>query len=630
MGESDMDKKPLMGVCILAVVLLILGSLSNVVGYQSVKILELSDSLIFIVGTKRTINRGSDLDNNNEIHRNITYTGKTIYVDDNNTDGPWNGTLEHPYRYINDATKNSSDGDTIFVFNGTYNEHVHVPTSVHLIGENKNTTIIDGGGVDSSTIAFDAYYIYLSGFTIRDCGDWSDNGGIWITDAWSHHSGYNTITNNIICNNKNYGILAYQSSYNIITNNVFKDNHGGIDFGSISEHNVIALNIFINNTISMWGCPEYTNISENYFRDTGIGLARGDNNEIRDNYFENNCFISISDTKVCLVQNNIVISSKGSQLKIITSSDVTIKDNNLSSFDGITISSSSNFVIRNNSVGLNGISITGGKIGYWNSHIIENNYVQRKLIFYYKNSHNITVPSNASYIILANCSNCTIKNSVINSTAGLQLGFSSKNSIINNIILNTINNGIRLSSSSYNNISRNTIANNSYDGIVLDGDSNTNIFFENTITHNTHAGIELGSYTFRNKIIQNRILFNTEYGIEIYGFANEIDKNLIKNNKQGVFIYYSSNNSLKKNDFIQNVQHVVFTVDYRQVHSNLWNANYFDDKINIFPRLLIGIVKTRFYLPPLGPYGGKIYIYRQGFNIDWHPVIKPYNIPGMK
>ena len=36
-GGKVMDKKPLIGVSILAVVLLVLGSLSNVVGYQSVQ-----------------------------------------------------------------------------------------------------------------------------------------------------------------------------------------------------------------------------------------------------------------------------------------------------------------------------------------------------------------------------------------------------------------------------------------------------------------------------------------------------------------------------------------------------------------------------------------------------------------
>jgi hypothetical protein len=44
MGENKMDKKPLIGVSICAVVLLVLGSLSNVVGYQSVKSTTVNES----------------------------------------------------------------------------------------------------------------------------------------------------------------------------------------------------------------------------------------------------------------------------------------------------------------------------------------------------------------------------------------------------------------------------------------------------------------------------------------------------------------------------------------------------------------------------------------------------------
>jgi len=51
-----MDKKPLIGVSICAVVLLVLGSLSNVVGYQSVKS-TVNDSPLFNVRTQRATNQ---------------------------------------------------------------------------------------------------------------------------------------------------------------------------------------------------------------------------------------------------------------------------------------------------------------------------------------------------------------------------------------------------------------------------------------------------------------------------------------------------------------------------------------------------------------------------------------------
>jgi hypothetical protein len=53
------DKKPLIGVSICAVVLLVLGSLSNVVGYQSVKS-TVNDSPLFQTRTQRAMNHQQD------------------------------------------------------------------------------------------------------------------------------------------------------------------------------------------------------------------------------------------------------------------------------------------------------------------------------------------------------------------------------------------------------------------------------------------------------------------------------------------------------------------------------------------------------------------------------------------
>jgi hypothetical protein len=52
-----MNKYPLIGASILAVVLLVLGSLSNVVGYQSVKSSGVNDSPLFSVRTQRATNQ---------------------------------------------------------------------------------------------------------------------------------------------------------------------------------------------------------------------------------------------------------------------------------------------------------------------------------------------------------------------------------------------------------------------------------------------------------------------------------------------------------------------------------------------------------------------------------------------
>ena len=59
------------------------------------------------------------------------------------------------------------DTDTVFVYHGTYYENVDIDKIINLIGEDKNTTIIDGGGKhDVICIHNDNDGVTVSGFTI--------------------------------------------------------------------------------------------------------------------------------------------------------------------------------------------------------------------------------------------------------------------------------------------------------------------------------------------------------------------------------------------------------------------------------------------------------------------------------
>ncbi|HDN68793.1 MAG TPA: hypothetical protein ENG23_04360, partial [Methanomicrobia archaeon] len=64
--------------------------------------------------------------------------GKTWYVDD---DGGQNFTR------IQAAVVAASDGDTIFVYEGYYNEIVTLDKELTVLGENKTTTVIDGNKI---------------------------------------------------------------------------------------------------------------------------------------------------------------------------------------------------------------------------------------------------------------------------------------------------------------------------------------------------------------------------------------------------------------------------------------------------------------------------------------------------
>lgn len=150
--------------------------------------------------------------------------------------------------YIQDLIDNASDGDTIYIPSGIYYENIIINKSISLVGEDKNTTIIDGSNYPWSylkVVEIQVDWINISSFTIRYGG----NGGIVIS------SNKNTIFNNIIGSNSGCGIILHNSSNdNIISHNSISENKegawgsgGGIGLSDNSNNNTIAGNFISNN-----------------------------------------------------------------------------------------------------------------------------------------------------------------------------------------------------------------------------------------------------------------------------------------------------------------------------------------------------------------------------------------------
>jgi parallel beta-helix repeat protein len=175
------------------------------------------------------------------------------------------GTGEGNYSKIQDAIDDASDGDTVFVYSGTYFEDVKINKSIVLKGENKQSTIIHGGGFGSGDGVILVKYsnnVEITGFSVRNSCPFFPGSGIGlysteqciVTDniAYDCCIGIHTYTTSDITIYKNtvtdnqFGIRVQNSKRNIITRNNIQDNICGMELNGV-KFNEISKNNFINN-----------------------------------------------------------------------------------------------------------------------------------------------------------------------------------------------------------------------------------------------------------------------------------------------------------------------------------------------------------------------------------------------
>lgn len=181
------------------------------------------------------------------------------------------------YTRIQDAIDNASDGDTVYVYAGIYLGNIVINESIALIGENKNTTIIDENtAIENPQLIEANIYIFIdsvniNGFTIQNC-----NGcGIFLG------SSHVIISNNIFLNNT-HGIHFYMGTNHnvIIMNNIITNNLNGIYTVAGCTNNTISKNIITNNNrgILISQYSRYNNIFYNSFisnKECGIIIEWG-------------------------------------------------------------------------------------------------------------------------------------------------------------------------------------------------------------------------------------------------------------------------------------------------------------------------------------------------------------------
>jgi len=235
---------------------------------------------------------------------------RTIYVDDDAPDGG-DGSETEPYQKIQDAIDAAEGRDTIRVFEGTYNENVEVNKAVSLIGNGSQDTTIDGGG-SGNVVRITADRVNMSGFMITGSGssgnpDYdsgirieSDSNYIFENNISNNNndgifldtdSEYNTLSENTVIMNAEYGIRLREADYNTIIQNIVQGNEDGIYLDQ-ADLNTIADNIVKLNGIGIelgWSDDntiEGNTISEN--TDDGIHLFLSRDNTLTQNTVKSN------------------------------------------------------------------------------------------------------------------------------------------------------------------------------------------------------------------------------------------------------------------------------------------------------------------------------------------------------
>ncbi len=250
---------------------------------------------------------------------------KIIYVDDDNINGPWNGTSEHPYKTINDGIFNASEGDTIYVFNGTYFENVTIEKRLNLIGENKNLTIVDGQ-YQNYVINVIEDSVIIENFTIRNSGGYKENAGIKLD------SNNNTIKECKFYRTKS-GVYIHNSNNNQIKDCTFHTNGEGIYIKSSNNCKVDESSLY-HNGISVNIQDSYEiEIKNSYEHTSGYGFLINNSSNINmsncavyDNNDNGGGLLITNNKDICIFNCNIVHNGHGLNLYDCTNIEVLNSD----------------------------------------------------------------------------------------------------------------------------------------------------------------------------------------------------------------------------------------------------------------------------------------------------------------
>ena len=391
-----------------------------------------------------------------------------LYVDDDNTVGPWTGSPEHPFQHIQDAIDSASFGDIVFVYNGTYLENILINKTIRLVGQDSYSTRIEGNHSGSvMTLVCDS--ILVSGFSILN----GSNGFEVLSD-------FCEISSNNISKNDIHGVKLFQSNFTKIIGNTLMDNLQGVSSYQ-SRNNSVFHNLFIKNNraYSLWYSSDNNSLSSNIFlmnNNDCISVYYSTNNLVTQNIFINNNYsIFLFDASKNTIANNTISNNNDVGILLEHSYDNLLYGNNISANrNGIYLYCSYLNTILNNSIKEN------KDVGIYCSTFLDNSSLILDLPWW------DTIQSAGYTNIYTTRPNLIRGNELTNNTKGIVIEDTTNITIQSNTITHNNLTGVELVNA-YNCLLDNNLISNNQIGVKLVNAADCLIHFETFSKNIIHA-----------------------------------------------------------------------------------------------------------------------------------------------
>jgi parallel beta-helix repeat protein len=521
----------------------------------------------------------------------------------------------------------------------------------------RDNIVVDGAGY-SVQGAGSGKGIALSGrsnVTIKNMVITAFGYGIWlsyssnnsiagnnITNNWCgivlEYSSNNSISGNNITANDDVGIFLYFSPNNTICkNNVTKSYEYGIRLSSSSGNFIFGNNITANG-------------------EHGVRLYNSSNNKIfGNNIAENNgggidLYISNGNN---ITGNTVIHNLKGIFLEYSGYNSISgnvITNNHY----GVILKISTGNVLRSNNMtdnsynmGIYGIDddlfhFGSVSLSSFLQDIDSSNTVNGKPVYYWVNQHGNRIPDDAGFVAAINCTKITVSNiKPTKNVQGILFAFTT-NSVLQNLTATDNEVGVHLVGSDNNTITANNVTKNDF-GISLYYSSRNN-FIQNIVTENDQFGVGIGiglalysasmfpwtTIPSEGNLFRDNLISNNNYwrGLTLSNPGTRytiITDNNITNNRNGIYLRESSNNSIYHNNFVDNNPQVYIETSG---YANFWDdgypsgGNYWSDYVDV--DLYSGPYQNESGKDGIGDFPRVI----DSYNQDNYPLVKPWPLVG--